>query len=93
MSSWKNKSLKRLVMVFLSLKNEKDLQNFLRDLCTREELEELSSRWRVVELLNKGLSYRAVAKEVGVSTTTVTRIADWLENGEGGYRAALKGIK
>ena len=54
-----------------------------------EEIEELSSRWEVVLLLDKGDSYREIAKKTKVSTTTVTRIAQWLNNGEGGYKAVL----
>ena len=63
--------------------------NFLRDLCTLEELEELSSRWEVVLLLQQKKSYREIAKKTGVSTTTITRIAHWLKYGEGGYRAVI----
>jgi TrpR-related protein YerC/YecD len=65
------------------------MEKFLRDLCTLEELDELSSRWEVVLLLNEGKPYREIATKVGVSTTTMTRIAHWLNHGEGGYRIAL----
>ena len=74
----------------LSLKNENDLLNFLRDLCTLEELDELSHRWETVELLDEGMSYREIAEKTGLSTTTITRIAHWLQHGEGGYQKALK---
>jgi TrpR-related protein YerC/YecD len=61
----------------------------LRDLCTRHELEELTARWTVVQLLDDGLSYRRIAEATGVSTTTITRINEWLNHGTGGYRVAL----
>ena len=77
----------------MSLKNERDMASFLRDLCTLEELEEMSNRWEAAQLLAKGLSYREVAREVEISTSTVTRIAQWLEEGEGGYQKALGKIK
>lgn len=64
--------------------------NFLRDLCTLEELDELSSRWQVVELLDKGHSYREISKKTGLSTTTITRIAHWLKHGAGGYQTVIK---
>lgn len=64
--------------------------NFLRDLCTLEELDEISSRWQVVEMLDKGLSYREIAAKTGMSTTTVTRIAHWLKHGTGGYQTVIK---
>lgn len=93
MKTWKNNKLKRLTRAFLSLKNQENALCFLRDLCTLEELEELSSRWEAVELLDKRLSYREVAGKTGLSTTTVTRIAHWLHHGEGGYRMALNNMK
>ena len=93
MSTWKTPKLKRLAHALQSLHQEDDLLNFLRDLCTLEELNELGSRWQAAELLAKGLSYRDVAAKTGLSTTTVSRIAHWLHHGEGGYRAALENIK
>ena len=89
MKNWRTKKLKNLATAFLSIKDQTDMENFLRDLCTAEEVEELSSRWEVVLLLDKGDSYREIAKKTKVSTTTVTRIAQWLNNGEGGYKAVL----
>ncbi len=88
--NWKTSKLKKLSQAFLSINNEKDMLSFLRDLCTLEELDELSKRWEVACLLDKGLSYREVAGKVGISTTTVTRIAHWMKHGEGGYGKVLK---
>lgn len=67
--------------------------NFLRDLCTPEELHELSERWDIAQMLAKGESYRSIAAKTKVSTTTITRIAGWLNNGEGGYAKAIKNAK
>jgi TrpR-related protein YerC/YecD len=66
------------------------MANLLRDLCTLKELQDLSERYEVARNLAKGLSYRQVAKLTGASTTTVTRVARFLENGEGGYRKVLR---
>lgn len=93
MENWRTKQLKNLAKAFLALKEEEEILNFLRDLCTLEELKELSGRFEVVELLIKKLSYRDIAQKTAMSTTTVTRIAHWLEHGEGGYKAALKRLK
>ncbi|MBT4120538.1 MAG: DNA-binding transcriptional regulator [Candidatus Magasanikbacteria bacterium] len=88
--NWKTTKLKKLTKALMSIKKEVDMQNFLRDLCTLEELDELSNRWKAAELLNKGLPYREVATKTGMSTTTVTRIAHWMKHGEGGYKKILK---
>jgi TrpR-related protein YerC/YecD len=50
----------------------------------------MAHRWEVAKLLDEGLPYLEVAKRAHASTTTVTRVAQWLHNGEGGYRLALK---
>lgn len=78
-----------LVHAFRSRKTDADMENFLRDIATLSELQALSERLEVARLLAKGLSYRQIAKETGASTTTVTRVASFIENGEGGYRDLL----
>lgn len=90
MKNWKTTEFKNLATAFTSLTDPKDVQNFLRDLCTLEELEEMSKRWAAVRLLEAEIPYRLIAEKTGLSTTTVTRIAHWLNNGEGGYQAALQ---
>ncbi len=89
MNNWKTTKLKKMSQALLTIKNENDMLNFLRDLCTLEELEELSARWEAVQLIAKRMPYREVTKKTGLSTTTVTRIAHWLYHGEGGYEIAL----
>jgi TrpR-related protein YerC/YecD len=88
--TWKTSKLKKLARALLLVREEKDMINFLRDLCTLEELAELSNRWQAVQMLDKGTSYREIAKKTGMSTTTITRIAHWLKHGEGGYKKSLK---
>jgi len=93
MLNWKTPKLRKLSQAIITLKEEKQLLAFLRDLCTPEELKALSSRWEVVELLDKGRPYREIAGKTGVSTATITRIAHWLTNGEGGYKKVLENLK
>jgi len=93
MEKWKTTQLKKLAEVLTRFKKPEDTLAFLRDLLTLDELEEISRRWQAVELLDRKLSYRAIAEKTGLSTTTVTRISHWLEYGEGGYKQALKNIK
>lgn len=73
-----------------SLRTKEESERFLRDLCTRAELDAMAHRWQVAQLLDKGLPYLEVAKRAHASTTTVTRVAQWLRGGEGGYRLALQ---
>jgi TrpR-related protein YerC/YecD len=79
-----------LYSTIAALRTTDETRRFLRDLCTRSELEAMAHRWEVAKLLDEGLPYLEVAKRAHASTTTVTRVAEWLHNGEGGYRLALK---
>jgi TrpR-related protein YerC/YecD len=69
------------------------LETFFRDLCTIGELEAMAHRWQVARLVNKGLPYTEIAEKTGASTATVTRVAHWLNHGEGGYRSAIDLVK
>jgi TrpR-related protein YerC/YecD len=79
-----------LYTAIASLRNADEVERFFRDLCTRSELEAMTHRWEVAQLLDEGLPYLEVSKRAHASTTTVTRVAQWLRNGEGGYQLALK---
>ena len=72
------------------MKTAEETAHFLRDLCTVSELDAMAHRWQVAQLLDEGLPYLEVAKRAHASTTTVTRVAQWLRRGEGGYALALR---
>ena len=76
----------------LSLETVKEAEAFFRDLCTIDEIKSMSERWEIAKLVYKGLPYRKIADKLNVSTTTVSRVALWLNNGEGGYKAVLDKI-
>jgi TrpR-related protein YerC/YecD len=78
-----------LADAILILRTREELLRFLRDLCTAPELEALAHRWEIVNLLEQRVPYLEISSRVGTSTTTVTRVAQWLRNGTGGYRLAL----
>ena len=81
--------LRELAEALTSLRGPEDVTRFLRDLCTLPELEALAHRWQIVLLLEQGVPYVEIAERVPTSTATVTRVAQWLRHGTGGYRTAL----
>src|SRR5438067_3427803 len=86
---WETREMTELFDALLSLKSRLQLEIFLRDLCTIGELEAMAHRWRVARLVHEGLPYTEIAEKTGASTATVTRVAHWLNHGEGGYRTAI----
>ena len=72
------------------MRTRDEAKRFLRDLCTRGELEALAHRWQIVRLLEEGIPYLEIAERVHTSTATVTRVAQWLRHGAGGYELALR---
>ena len=82
-----------LVEAIRSLRTSDEVTRFLRDLCTRAELEALAHRWQTARLVDDGVSYVEIAERVPTSTATVTRVAQWVRHGTGGYRIALEGSK
>lgn len=85
-----NKNVSTLLKAFLALKNENEYWKFLRDLLTEAEIKEFTNRWKVARMLNKKVPYEKIAKETGMSSTTIARVNKWLRNGKGGYRLMLK---
>ena len=73
----------------LTLKTRDEARRFLRDLCTLPALAALSHRWQTARLLVEHVPYVEIAERVPTSTATVTRVAQWLRNGTGGYQTAL----
>ncbi|MGZ4374457.1 MAG: YerC/YecD family TrpR-related protein [Gaiellaceae bacterium] len=86
---WRTAEIQDLCRTIASLRTEAEAGRFLRDLCTLAELEAMSHRWHAARLLDQGRPYVEIAKTTGASTATVTRVAQWLRYGEGGYRLAL----
>ena len=86
---WLTNEIEDLCRAIASLRSVAEIERFLRDLCTLSELEAMAHRWEVAKLLDEGLPYLAIAERTGASTTTVTRVAQWLRHGEGGYRIVL----
>ena len=90
---WRTPDVEALFEAVVRLETRDEAARFLRDLCTLGELHDLAQRWAVVRLLDQGLHYAEISQRTGASTATITRIAHWLNHGEGGYRAMLDKVK
>jgi TrpR-related protein YerC/YecD len=79
-----------LCKALASCRTSAAVADLLRDVGTLGELQAWSERLEVARLLARGKTYREIAQATGASTTTVTRVARFLHDGEGGYRRLLK---
>lgn len=85
-----SREMRELIKAILSLQNEEEAVKFFRDLFSISEFEDFANRWQIVKLLNEGLPYAEIAKKLKTSTTTVTRSAQWLKHGTGGFKTVAR---
>jgi len=77
------------------LQDEQEIEAFLKDILTPQEIKAVCERWEIACLLERDkLSYRDISAKTGASTTTVSRVARFLKNEPyQGYKLALGRIK
>ncbi len=81
--------MKRFYKAILSLESEEECSAFFEDICTIKELEDISQRFEVAEMLSSGANYQEVSKKTGASTATICRVNKCLNYGSGGYKTAI----
>jgi len=89
----RSKSLDQLFEAVLTLETVEDCYRFFEDVCTVKELQDLSQRFQIAVLLDQGMNYQSIVKEVDTSSTTISRVNNCLNYGSGGYRNALSRLK
>jgi len=85
-----NKNFYALCDAFLSLNTRNEMTAFIRDLCTEQEISEMGNRLRVATLLSQNKEYLNISKETKMSSSTISRVNQWLRGGLGGYRMVIK---
>lgn len=81
---------KELYNAVLSIDSVEDADNFFTDLCTYQELEQMSQRVRAARLLIEGKTYQQVIAETDISSATLSRVSKCIQHGAGGYTKILK---
>ena len=84
---------KRLFQAILNLKDIDECYNFFEDICTIKEIQDISQRLEVAELLSQNISYLEISKKTGASTATISRVNKCLIYGNDGYKTALERLK
>ncbi len=84
--NWQTKEKREFIEAILSLQNKDEAERFLRDLLTKQEIDEFSKRLYTAEMLSKNVQYSEIIEKTGLSSTTIARIQKWLKGPLGGYR-------
>jgi len=75
--------LQELYEVFTKIKSPEEAEEFLKDLCSINELKQMAGRLYAAKLLKMGKTYVDVTKLSSVSSVTLSRISRCLKNGKG----------
>ncbi len=86
----RNETIDGLFEAILSLKDKEECYLFFEDVCTIKELQDMSQRYRVANLLTDKKNYNTISAETGMSTATISRVNRSLYYGGGGYRMAIQ---
>src|SRR5688500_2167025 len=89
-SVWNTATARQFAEVVAAINDIGTMQNFLRDVMTEKEIIEISSRLEAARMLKGGKKYTDIIEKTKLSSRTVARISDWMQNGCGGYESALK---
>ena len=89
MQNWYNKNTDDLCKAILSLQTKEECYAFLEDICTIKEVQDISQRLAVAQMLSQGISYTTICRETGASTATISRVSRSYEYGAGGYKNVL----
>ena len=93
MGKIEKKYLEHLYKAILSLQTMDECAAFFDDVCTIQELEALSQRFEVANLLHEGKNYVDINKLTGASTATIFRVSKCLSYGDGGYRTVIQRLE
>lgn len=83
-------SIDRLFQTILNLQSVEECYDYFEDLCTIKELQDMAQRLDTAILLDQGVSYQQITRQVGISTATIGRVSKCLNYGTGGYRTAIR---
>jgi TrpR-related protein YerC/YecD len=82
----KDPKLTALFETILKLENIDEAYDFFEDLCTINEIKDMSDRLEVAKLLMEGETYEHIEAKTKMSSATISRVNRCLQYGSGGYK-------
>jgi len=87
-----NEGMKLLVKAFMAIDDEQECVDFLEDVMTYKEMQDISQRILVAKMLSEQAVYNKIVEETGASTATISRVNRSYNYGSGGYAKILDKI-
>lgn len=81
--------MKALFEAIVGIDTVEECEAFLEDLCTIKELQDLTQRYAVAKMLDRGEKYQSIEEATGASTATISRVNRSLNYGSGGYLSVI----
>ncbi len=90
MPAYMNDLIRQLMEAVSKVESPEECAALFDDLCTIKEIQDMAQRFETALQLSEGRNYKEIAKDVGVSTATISRVSRCLNYGSGGYRKAIE---
>lgn len=92
MEHFESERAQLLIKSLLSLKDEAECADFLEDLMTRKEIDDVAQRLQVAKMLSEQAVYSKIVESTGASTATISRVNRAYNYGKGAYLKILSRI-
>ena len=94
MNDYKNDvNVEYLYRAIMMAHTPEECRNFMEDLCTISELQEMARRLQAARMLKKNYVYSEIAEQTGLSTATISRVNRCLKYGSDGYLRILERLE
>jgi len=71
---------KKLINVFTNITDKQEMTQFMEEILTENELQQLDKRWTLLEMLDDKTPQRTIAKSLKISLCKITRGSKILKN-------------
>lgn len=86
-------AIEQLLEVIMKLQSIEECYDFFEDLTTPKELQALTQRLEVANMLLNGRTYIEIEAETGASTAIISRVKRILHDGNGSFQLMLGRIE
>ncbi len=92
-SKIKSQLTDELFEAILELRDVEECYKFFEDICTIKEIQAISQRLKVAQLLKEHKTYIEIEEQTHASTATISRVNKCLVYGADGYKLILERLK